>query len=61
MLFHRLFEERLAGWSLRELYYGDILLSKIFRRSLPEVEFLALERDVARLGARALMAGEGVP
>jgi len=60
MLFHRSFEEDLADWGLRELYYGDILLSKVFRRSLPEAEFRALEKDVARLGARALLAGETV-
>lgn len=60
MLFHRSFEEDLADWGLRELYYGDILLSKVFRRSLPEAEFRALENDVARLGARALLAGEAV-
>lgn len=56
MLFHKIFEQELAAWSLRELYYGDILVSKVFRRSLPEAEFLTLESDVARLGARALMA-----
>lgn len=61
MLFHRVFEQELAGWSLRDIYYGGILLSKVFRRSLKEEDFLALEQDVARSGARALMAGEGAP
>lgn len=60
MLFHRSFEEDLGDWGLRELYYGDILLSKVFRRSLPEAEFRTLEDEVARHGARALLAGEAV-
>ncbi len=68
MLFHRPFtgpskavpkydlpaapEGWLGGWSMEDLYRGDILLSKLFRKALPEPEFNACWREYQR-AARA--------
>ena len=44
MLFHKIFEQEIKGVTLRKasiknLYYGDYLISKVFRRAYPERKF----------------------
>lgn len=39
MLYNGIFKSQLKGWTIRELYDSDYLVSKIFRRALPEQTF----------------------
>lgn len=40
MLFHRLFDGPLRETSIQNLYFGDMLISQIFRYALPQEQFM---------------------
>ncbi|MAT52328.1 MAG: hypothetical protein CMK32_14215 [Porticoccaceae bacterium] len=39
MLYKGIFQNQLKGISLQDLYYGDMLVSRVYRRALPEEKF----------------------
>ncbi len=45
MLFHSVFDTTLKGWSIDKLYNSDALISKVFRATLPQREFLKAEYE----------------
>lgn len=47
MLFKGIFQNQLKDWSIDKLYAGDILLSKIIRRALPEAVFSNMRSEFA--------------
>lgn len=54
MLYHGIFKQQLRGQSIEQLYRGDLLVSKIFRRALPEPAFRSFHDRFKGLAAAAV-------